>query len=448
MGDIQFNDNVINSDDYGIYVYEFYEFGYDIYGTSSFTMGNIEFNGNIINSTYAGIYVYYFDYFGEYMYDSSSFTMGDIQFNYNAINSNDTGMYIRYLYNFGDYMYGNSTLTMGNIEFSGNTINSTLDGIYFYRIYDIADGMYGNSTFTMGNFSVNDNVITSGNDGIHLNYLEPFGLTVYENATFTMDLIEFSRNTIINCNTGMNFTDLLNATITNNRIQDCSYGIYLLNSNNSLIYHNIFNNTVNAYDNGTNTWDNGYPSGGNYWSDYNGTDLNSGPGQNITGSDGIGDTPYDIEIDNQDRYPFTTQWAWDQTPPSITNISQNPEIPDHLETVTVTVVVADEESGVHNVTLSYSTDGGENWTNVTMQKTTGDTYQGEIPGQPAETQVQYKIIAYDNIGNQAVEDNAGEYYVYTVIPEFLTWTSMLLILIALTAAIAIHKRRQLKTPTN
>jgi len=58
------------------------------------------------------------------------------------------------------------------------------------------------------------------------------------------------------------------------------------------------------------------------------------------------------------------------------------------------------------------------------------------------------IIAYDYANNEAVEDNAGEYYVYTVIPEFPTWTSMLLILIALTAAIAIYKRRQLKTPTN
>jgi parallel beta-helix repeat protein len=300
----------------------------------------------------------------------------------------------------------------------------------------------------MGNFSLNDNVITSGNDGIHLNSLEPFGLSVYDNASFTMGLIDFARNTISNCDAGMSFLDLENTIVRNNLIQNCSYGIYLINSANNLIYHNIFNNTINAYSNWTNNWDNGYPSGGNYWSDYNGTDLFSGPGQNVTGSDGIGDTPYNIEIGNQDRYPFTTQLAWDQTPPSITNISQNPEIPDNLETVTVTVVVTDEESGVHNVTLSYSTDGGETWTNVTMQKTTGDTYQGEILGQPAETQVQYKIIAYDNVGNSAVEDNAGEYHVYTVIPEFLTWTSMLLILIALTAAIAIHKRRQLKTPTN
>jgi parallel beta-helix repeat protein len=405
-------------------------------------MGDILVSGNLIHSDDKGIYAYNFEYFGEDLYDNSTWTMGNIQFNSNTIHSVGEGIYVYYFTYFGDYMAGNASFTMGNIEFSGNTINSTLDGIYFYQIYDIADGMYGNSTFTMGNFSVNDNIITSGNDGIHLNYLEPFGLTVYDNATFTMDNLEFSRNTISNCNTGMNFTDLLNATIMNNRIQDCSYGIYLLNSNNSLIYHNLFNNTVNAYDNGTNTWDNGYPSGGNYWSDYNGTDLNSGPGQNITGSDGIGDTPYDIQIGNQDGYPFMTTWAWDQTPPSISGISQDPTAPDDGETVTITVVVTDAESGVYNVTLSYSTDGGENWINVPMQKTTGNTYQAEIPGLLMGTQVQYKIIAYDKAGNPAVEDNAGSYYIYTVIPEFPSVIILPLFMLLALIAVALAKKNR------
>jgi nitrous oxidase accessory protein NosD len=56
----------------------------------------------------------------------------------------------------------------------------------------------------------------------------------------------------------------------------------------------------------SNTWDNGYPSGGNYWSDYSGVDEYSGPYQNETGSDGIGDTPYIIDEKNCDRYPLIT----------------------------------------------------------------------------------------------------------------------------------------------
>jgi hypothetical protein len=42
-----------------------------------------------------------------------------------------------------------------------------------------------------------------------------------------------------------------------------------------------------------NFWDNG--SEGNYWSNYNGTDANR---------DGIGDTPYIIEVNSTDRYPL------------------------------------------------------------------------------------------------------------------------------------------------
>lgn len=41
------------------------------------------------------------------------------------------------------------------------------------------------------------------------------------------------------------------------------------------------------------SWDDGKQ--GNFWSDYNGTDTNG---------DGIGDTPYVIDVLNQDRYPL------------------------------------------------------------------------------------------------------------------------------------------------
>lgn len=91
-------------------------------------------------------------------------------------------------------------------------------------------------------------------------------------------------------------------TFTGNDVGiDVDYGI------GNAIYHNkIIGNLLQAraklgYDN---TWDDGYPSGGNCWSDYNGTDLFSGPYQNETGSDGIGDTQYYIEVNNTDSYPF------------------------------------------------------------------------------------------------------------------------------------------------
>ena len=53
-----------------------------------------------------------------------------------------------------------------------------------------------------------------------------------------------------------------------------------------------------------NIWNNGYPSGGNHWSDYTGIDIYSGPYQNETGSDGKGDAPYSIDVNNVDHYPL------------------------------------------------------------------------------------------------------------------------------------------------
>jgi len=73
------------------------------------------------------------------------------------------------------------------------------------------------------------------------------------------------------------------------------------------IYHNSFiNNGRNALSYlASSTWDDGYPSGGNYWSDYeerypNATELDDS---------GIWDTPYVIDEQNQDRYPLMKPYA-------------------------------------------------------------------------------------------------------------------------------------------
>jgi len=63
-----------------------------------------------------------------------------------------------------------------------------------------------------------------------------------------------------------------------------------------------------------NVWDDGYPSGGNYWSDHNDTDVYSGPHQNETGPDGISDIPYEIDRDNVDYYPLMSSYVESERP--------------------------------------------------------------------------------------------------------------------------------------
>jgi hypothetical protein len=83
-------------------------------------------------------------------------------------------------------------------------------------------------------------------------------------------------------------------------------GIAIDSSSGNIIFHNNFVDNAEqiASENSRNTWDEGYPSGGNYWSDYNGTDTYGGPHQNLTGSDGIGDTPHIIDANDIDHYPL------------------------------------------------------------------------------------------------------------------------------------------------
>ena len=103
-------------------------------------------------------------------------------------------------------------------------------------------------------------------------------------------------------------------TIYRNNVENNKYGIYIKQASRNKIYHNNFINNINqAHIEPTqfveyvsaNTWDNGHSSGGNYWSNYVGVDSDH---------DGIGDTPYFIDENNQDNYPLMSPWGLEEAP--------------------------------------------------------------------------------------------------------------------------------------
>jgi parallel beta-helix repeat protein len=131
----------------------------------------------------------------------------------------------------------------------------------------------------------------------------------------------------------------------------------------------------------------------------------------------------------------------DDVPPEISEPWQDPPANNvqPLQNVTVWVNVTDYGTGIKNVTLWYSLDNGTSWailnmTALPIPSDTWITYEATIDGYGNCTWVTYKIIAYDNAGNNATKDNNGYGYQYHVIPEYTS--TPILILLMLTTLIA------------
>ncbi|MCJ7469569.1 right-handed parallel beta-helix repeat-containing protein [Candidatus Bathyarchaeota archaeon] len=240
MGSILVNDNTVNSGDYGIAPWDIRLFGYGLYGNSSFTMSNIEFCRNIVNSTKDALGFSQFTGFGSHMYGNSSFSMGSVLVNDNTLYGD---IWLTNFGNFGSYLNENSSCTMGNAEFCRNMIYiNWVGGITFYGLGHFGYEMYNYSLFKMGDFPVNDNIIqcNSTRGGIDCTQSGGFGMNVYDNAVAIVGSFEFDGNDISSGWAGLSLYSLKAATVGNNAIRNCTYGIYLQDSVDNVIHSNSF----------------------------------------------------------------------------------------------------------------------------------------------------------------------------------------------------------------
>lgn len=246
-----------------------------------------------------------------------------------------------------------SMMSEGNC--SGNTI--AFNDIRINGIESFGSGVCldrsSNNLIMYNNITLNG--LPYGGKGIfavHSNGNRIRGNNISNNTDGTW-ITDFSSENIVECNivacNGLGVliqgdkNEVHTNVIDNNTV---GLGISKPTSRDNTIYHNSFiDNTRQAYDEGENTFDSGYPFGGNHWSHYTVEDANG---------DGIGDRPYIIDNDSQDRYPIISLVVNNIT---IMNVTASKSIVGQGYPVNVTVTVKNNGSVAEtfNVTLlTYS----------------------------------------------------------------------------------------------
>jgi parallel beta-helix repeat protein len=271
-----------------------------IYGLVNYGVNSSILDGNYVgNNGQHGIY---------FLNSRNSSIVGNM-----LAQNNNTGIYLDHAWS--SYVSGNYIIDGYNgvyIWFSSNITltQNKLTGVW-----------YGVQMTYLSNNVISENNITETDMAIILDHTDAnsiYGNNMTNNG-LGVRLLQFSSNNTISGNSirslvTLNGVGLYFGTLSNNNlvvendIEANTYAFQFWNCSNNRIYHNnVINNTHQVYiyfNTSTNIWDNGYPSGGNYWSDYNSTDVYRGVFQNETGSDGIGDTPNIIDPQNIDNYPL------------------------------------------------------------------------------------------------------------------------------------------------
>ena len=227
---------------------------------------------------------------------------------------------------------------------------------------------------------------------------------------------------------------IIGNNITNNQRSMC----FEMQASYNTIYHNNFvNNALQVVGDtdSVNSWDNG--TVGNYWSDYKGIDWDG---------DGIGDTPYIIDERNRDNYPMME--------------------PVRAYMSSITIFDAGTWEGkkynvnvVSNSTVfefSFDPEGTRIRFNVDGEAGTTGFCRITIPKDLLYTEGNWIVLVDGNLVTPTVnEDESNTYLNFTyshntktvriigtdAIPEFPSWTPLLIMLLLVSVVVAIYRRR-------
>lgn len=241
-------------------------------------------------------------------------------------------------------VYGNMATNIALFQSSHNKVyNNTVSGGYV--IYPRASSEFtdGRRCIDLSGSNYNDiycNILKNSNQGIHLGEVEQASShnNIYQNSIQNVGqgiLVSYSpenqiyNNLITNNTVGITISVAEKTCISQNHITNCGTALHITGSNNQAYHNNFISNIVQVTINDqmlfsssivlacsvNNTFDAGV-LGGNYWSTFNGVDSNS---------DGISETPYNIDRNGTDNYPYMQPLNLTFTVPQTTPYTQPPE---------------------------------------------------------------------------------------------------------------------------
>ncbi len=263
------------------------------------------------------------------------------------IDNIETGIYVEYA---NDCNITGNTLTnilaVGVEVYSSNRTTVNDNDIHIKNNNFDSSNLKGASYFginLMGSQDcvIIDNIIRGGEIGISIqsNSDEDTNNEVTGNNIIGADMgirvhsygNTFTKNIANATNDGLGLYDGNNIFIENTLISSVpdSAPFYLSSGSNNTFYHNNFmapqyGQQYGLGDAEDNIWDNGYPSGGNYWSKGTHVDQCSGENQDVPGSDGIVDEPFELTENmksandfslsyvphEKDNYPLAHPYGW------------------------------------------------------------------------------------------------------------------------------------------